>query len=541
MNPVIEIVVLAIVTLLSAPIPAHAQAADEASCDQFLLSPREVKGKKVGPTSCLMQESDLSIDGRTYKRVDIGLNGSVEGYVAKTGEYHEYLTNAPDLVFPQSGNPGPILFAVAAYERDKGAAMTIVYPADRAAWNQKMYVTAHGRGTSFKQGSLKPWNRNLDRSNPLSDLSKYDRLMIAKGYVLVKTHRTSAEGLGEIKATLEDGTVVDFVAFNDTARYIMDFGDVAKKLAAARLGQAPRLSYIYGHSAGARIGRGINYTPGLNLGRDGKPYFNGVLADDAAAGTWLPIVMKDGKDVLFATEAEKAAFVPQLDISHQMYNNIWDHKMPSYMSLSYLANKRRNAKMLRDKGLAPAKERMYEVRGISHSGGEGYPDGRRGAIEILDLSRAMDKVIDLLDAWVDKGVEPPPTHSDWAELGAQPALAFPEIACPLGIYYPTEPASGTTSFAAFTGEGLEPLDGKKVFVDMNRNGVWDYRETPAEAWRRLGLLQKGEDLTRDKYVSCVQSAAEQLRKEGFFSDKTAADYVEHAKKVELRPKSTTSQ
>ena len=241
--------------------------------------------------------------------------------------------------------------------------------------------------------------------------------------------------------------------------------------------------------------------------------------------------------------------MPQLDISHQMYNNIWDHKMPAYMSLSYLDNKRRNAKALRDKGLAPAKERMYEIRGISHSGGESYADGKRGAIEILDLSRAMDRFIDMLDAWVDKGVDPPPTRSDWAELGdanhdgaiEHPALAFPEIACPLGVYYPTEPASASTSFAAFTGEGLEPLDSKKVFVDMNRNGVWDYCETPTDAWRRLGLLQKNEELTREKYVACVQNAADQLRRDGFFSDKTAADYLERAKKVDLRPRANTSQ
>ena len=76
---------------------------------------------------------------------------------------------------------------------------------------------------------------------------------------------------------------------------------------------------------------------------------------------------------------------------------------------------------------------------------------------------------------------------------------------------------------------------------MNRNGVWDYRESPTAAWRRLGLLQKNEELTRDKYVSCVQTAAEILRREGFFSDKTASDYVERAKKVDIRPKSTTSQ
>jgi hypothetical protein len=157
----------------------------------------------------------------------------------------------------------------------------------------------------------------------------------------------------------------------------------------------------------------------------------------------------------------------------------------------------------------------------------------------------MDRFIDMVDAWVDKGVAPPPTHSDAPELGDTnrdgtidyPALAFPEIACPLGVYFPyPESTSGTTSFAAFTGDGLEPLDGKKVFVDMNRNGVWDTRETPTQAWRRLGLLQKTEELTREKYVACVQRTADQLRSEGFFADKTEARYLEQAKAAELQPK-----
>ncbi|MBI1873963.1 MAG: hypothetical protein HYS05_08755 [Acidobacteria bacterium] len=497
-----------------------------------------------------MQESDVTVDGKPFKRLDVGLNGRVEGYATKQGEYKDYLTQSPDLVFPQSGNPGPVLFAIASYERDKGAAMTIVYPRDRAAWNGKMFVTVHGRGASFKQGTLKTWNKNLDPAHPAADLNKYDALMLSKGYVLVKTRRTSAEGLGEIKGTFEDGTPVDSLAFNDTTHYITDFGDVARQIVADRFGQRPRLTYFYGHSAGARIGRDLNYTPGLNTDRSGRRYFDGILADDAAAGTWLPVLMKDGKDVLFATDAEKVAFVPQIDISHQMYNNIWDHKMPPYMSLSYLANKRSNARILRQKGLAPAKERMYEIRGISHSGGENLPNGRRGDIEILDLSRMMDRFIDILDAWVDKGANPPPSRSDDRAVGdadgdgviENPALAFPEIACPLGVYFPyPESTSGTTSFAAFTGAGLEPLDGRKVFVDMNRNGVWDYRETPTEAWRRLGLLQKNDDLTRDRYAVCVRRAADELRKGGFFPDRTAAWYVDQANSTDLqpRPKSPT--
>jgi len=521
-------------------------ARGQESCDRYLLAQRDVKGgKKVGPTSCLMQQVDVTIDGKAFTRVDVGLNGTVEGWATKQGEYKDYLTQSPDLVFPQSGNPGPVLFAIAAYERDKGAAMTIVYPRDLAAWNGKMFITVHGRGASFKQGGLKAWNRNLDRSNPTADLNKYDALMVSKGYALVKTKRTSAEGLGEINATFEDGTSVDSLAFNDTAHYITDFGDVARRLVADRLGQPPRRTYFYGHSAGARIGRDLNYTPGLNVDRSGRRYFDAILADDAAAGTWLPVLMKDGKDVLFATDRDKASFVPQIDISHQMYNNIWDHKMPGYMSPSFLANKRSNARILREKGLAPAKERMYEIRGISHSGGENLPDGRRGDIEILDLSRMMDRFIDILDAWVEKGTDPPASRSDDPATGdadrdgvvENPALAFPEIACPLGVYfsYP-ESTSATTSFAAFTGAGIEPLDRKMVFVDMNRNGVWDYRETPTQAWRRLGLLQRNEELTRDKYVACVQNAAERLRKDGFFSERTAAEYIQRAKAADLQPK-----
>jgi len=512
----------------------------QTTCDASLLPPRTVRSHRVGPSSCLMRESDLTSDGRSYRRIDVGLDGTVDGYLAKIGDYKEYFTNAPDLVFPQTWGPREIVFGVAAYRRDKGAAMTIVYPAERAAWNRKIFVMVHGRGVSFKDGSLKPWDKNAD------DLDKYDRLLLAKGYAVVKTHRSTVENIGEITATLEDGTTVDYIAFNDTARYVMDFADVARKMIAARMGE-PARTYFYGHSAGARIGRGLNYTPGLNAGRDGRRFFDGFLNDDPAAGTWYPVVMKDGRDVLFTTDAEKAAFVPQIDVAHQMYNNIWPPKHPAWMSSSYLENKRNNAKILRDKGLG-AKYRMYEVRSISHSGGENLANSARAPLDNLDLSKMMDRFVDFLDRWVEAGAAPPPTRSDWPELGdadrdgtiENPALAFPEVACPLGVYYSyPESTSGTTAFAAFTGAGLEPLDAKRVFVDMNRNGVWDSRETPTEAWRRLGLLQKSESLTGERYIACVQGAADQLRRDGFLSEETAASYVRLAAAVDLQPKTAS--
>jgi len=510
------------------------RAATETSCDHLLLPARTVRGQRVGPTSCLMQETSATYEGRALIRIDVGLDGTLDGYLAKVGNYKEYFSNSPDLVFPQTWGPRDIFFGVAAYDRAKGASMTIVFPRDRSAWNGKMWVTAHGRGTSFKQGQLKVWSRYVNAANPIEGLDRYDLLMVTKGYALVKTRRTSTEGLGEIVTTLEDGSTVDYAAFNDTSRYVMDFADVAKKIVGDRLGQPPSRVYLYGHSAGARIGHAANYAPGLNVGRDGKRFFDAVLADDPAAGTWYPVVMKDGKDVLFSTDAEKAAFVPEIDVAHQMYNNIWPPKKPAWMSSSYLENKRNNAKILRDKGIT--KYRMYEVRSISHSGGENLPDGKRGEIQILDLSKMMDKFIDMIDAWADKGVAPPPTRSDWAELGDAPALALPEVACPLGVYYSyPNSTAGTTAFAAFTGAGIEPLDGKDVFVDMNRNGVWDYRETPTQAWRRLGLLKPNEELTRERYAACVQNAADELRKNGFFSDKTAAWYAEQARTTALGP------
>jgi len=530
-----------------------AQGRPVASCDEFLPAPRDTGGRRVGPASCRSQEATLTFEGRALVRLDVGLDGTVEGYMPTTGDHKGYLTNAPDLVFLQAADAGPRVFTVATYARDKGAAMTMVFPRDANAWNGKMWVTAHGRGLSFNEGNLRPWDRNLDPADPLSDLDKYDRLMLAKGYALIKTYRstpaappdvprTNSNKPAEIIARLEDGTTVEYAAFNDSANYLKDFADVARKILEKRLGRAPRRTYFYGHSAGARIGRGINYTSGLNRTPDGRTAFDGFLLDDPAAGTWLPVVMKDGRDVLLSTEAEKAAFVPQLEVWHQMYNNIWPVKRAPFMSDSYLANKRQNARILGEKGLT-SKYRFYEVRGISHSGGESLADGREGEIQILDLSKMMSAFIDMVDRWADQGVAPPTSRSDWAPLGDtngdgvvdRPALAFPEVACPLGVYhpYPTTTA-GTTSFASFSGEGVEPLDRNNVFIDMNRNGVWDFRETTAAAWQRLGLLKAGQMLTREAYVGCVQRAADELRQSGFFSDQIARSYIEQAKSAALR-------
>jgi hypothetical protein len=74
---------------------------------------------------------------------------------------------------------------------------------------------------------------------------------------------------------------------------------------------------------------------------------------------------------------------------------------------------------------------------------------------------------------------------------------------------------------------------------MNGNGVWDVRESPSEAWQRLGLLGAGEPLTQAKYVECVTAAAERLQRDRFFSAETAREYTIKAAATPLHPETST--
>ena len=526
---------------------AQVTSKNHASCDAFLPKAREVLDKPVGPETCRMQQEEVSFAGRDFVRVNLGMDGTAEGYVTKKGTYREYLTNGPDLIFEQAGTPGERLLAIARYESLRGTAILLMYPKKRADWNGKLWVTAHGRGRSFRNGALKIWDRYYDPQDPMAGFDKIDRVMLEKGYALAVTKRTSEQGVGEVIATLPDGSVIDYAAFNDNSAIIKDFALVAKNMIERRLGRKPERTYLYGHSAGARIARSINYSPGLNADARGRPIFDGYLLDDSATGLWLPVLMRDGRDVLFQTEEEKATFRPQVEIVHQMYTKIWDRApdRPDWVSNGYLANKRINAKLVLEKGFGD-RFRMYEVRSMSHNGGEGLPANNRvGKVHVLDVSLIMGGAIDKLEELVAGG-SPTASKSDWALLGdpdrdgriEHPAVAYPEVACPLGVFHPyPQSGAGTTAFAAFTGEGLEPLDKSDMFVDMNRNGIWDFRETPTEAWQRLGLLQPGEELTRARYVSCVEGAVKALQDDGFFKPATAAAYVAEARTRSLDPAS----
>jgi hypothetical protein len=65
--------------------------------------------------------------------------------------------------------------------------------------------------------------------------------------------------------------------------------------------------------------------------------------------------------------------------------------------------------------------------------------------------------------------------------------------------------------------------------------VRDRRETATDAWRRLGLLKAGEELTRARYVACVRGSVTRLRQDGFVSDATVDWYLAQAGKVQIAP------
>jgi len=199
---------------------------------------------------------------------------------------------------------------------------------------------------------------------------------------------------------------------------------------------------------------------------------------------------------------------------------------------------------------------MYEVRGVSHVAGgylsakefasRGVSRGENPDVVLLEVSGLLDGLIDLLDNWVEKDIAPPPTKSDWLELGnvdgdgvnENEAIALPDVACPLGLYYPYPPSLGEsgvawTGFATFDGQSLEPQDGRGVFVDMNLNRYLDHRESVDQAWHRLGLLKPGEKFSRSRYQVCVEAAVDKLKQEKLITERVAARYIQQASEADF--------
>jgi hypothetical protein len=546
------------------------QLSAEQSCKEFLVAKKRINGELVGQEDCMLREVtvidntwpevseilDLEPD-RRFRRLEIGLTGTLMGHTVKSGPRIVTFTSAPEFVFPQSGNQVEPMPGVLRYDMLMGASMSLIFPED-GTWNGKLFLTLPGMG-SYRAGTSKKWDENYNPEAPMGDVDKYQKVMLAKGYAVALTRRNHLNrqpGDGDYTVRLLDGTVLMDRNPVDTPELIIGYAQVAQRVLGNRLGREPSRTYWYGHSGGGRLGRLVNYNhyrTSANSGEDGLPVIDGLLVDDSGAGLFLPQVFRNGKDILFSSDADRNAFVPMLEIGHQLYINDRNDPVPDWVSTNFLMNKYRNAQLLRDKGLSD-KFRFYEVRGISHDGGEDLPNQQRGEISILPLWRLMDGFVDMLDAWVDRGITPPPTRSDWVELGdanrdgvnENTALQMPEVACPLGVYYPFPPPQGNvglTAFATFDGTSEEPFDGRAIkkgednyphidvatFADMNQNGYRDFRETVSQAWHRMGLLRPNQTINKDRYVRCIEDSVNQLIGQKFITVKVGEFYIEQAR------------
>ena len=550
---------LSLTLLLNSPATLWGQTSASqpvtSSGTEFMAPKTEVNGKLIGQEEALIQEVVITDSGRQYHRLDVGVSGTLEGWVVKEGRRTNHFASDPQFTFSQSGNENRRFHGILRYEASKGTAVTIIYPEDGTVWNRKLFVTVHGSGGSFLAGTLKPWNKNFDPSDPLGDISGFERVMLDKGYAIAKTRRnagsttgTTTSGLGDYPVTLDDGEVVEGRNLNIHTSLMLDFIRLAENLVKARLGEKPVRTYWYGHSAGGMNGRLMNYVPGLNINENGELIIDGFLNHDTGGGMFLPVLMEEGKDILLVTDKERQQLVKTIEVIHPLGpgDGRGRSSVAQWVSPVSLVNKRMNPKILIDKGLGD-KIRLYEVQGVSHFPG-GYYSSRQLAsrgiwretdVVLLDLTGLLDGLIDLLDNWVEKDIAPPATRSDWLELGdvdsdglnENEAIALPEVACPLGVYYRFPPSMGAgggqfTGFAPFDGQGLEPQDGRGVFVDMDLDRYLGYRESVDQAWHRLGLLKPGEEFSRSKYQACVEDVVGKLKQEKLITERVAARYIQ---------------
>ncbi|HLH24264.1 MAG TPA: alpha/beta hydrolase domain-containing protein [Chloroflexota bacterium] len=491
------------------------------------------------------EETSAATDsrGQPFTRIDVGFSGTVDGCVTKGGplqmmtrEPYSWLYDAPDIALPQEhllsvdrtkpyplpiragdGNTSPRYYARAAFRAADGAGMTVLLPTAGTPWNGKLFLLQHGSGMYTPMEALTeptpdaPLPAGIGR--PL-----FAPAMMDQGYAVAYLRKDGVRPpLGASEAVLRDGTTLR-TTFVGHAGIMVAMAEFAQRYVAQAMGQPPRRTYYYGHSGGGIAARITNYS-GANVGHDGRPVIDGFIADDAGNGLYLPIAFEGGQDVLFRDAAERARLVPQIDVTRQLYN-----------PLSYLPAKRLNAELLREKGLGE-KHRLYEVRGVSH-----FDAGQldlAGSQDVLDLGPLIYALAERLDAWVERGEAPPASKAD--APGFDPALALPEVACPLGEYYAGpagfsgNAAAQRTAFAAYDGASLEPVNADTgAFIDMNDNRLQDLRETVDAAWQRLGLLPAGQPFTPERYATCLSAAASDLVAEGLLPSWASVWYPSQA-------------
>jgi hypothetical protein len=542
-------VIAVLLTAAGAPV-AFAQTTVPASCTGFVPPVQQASGHSVGITQCdILSETKVADSrGKAFVRMEIAISGTVFGYIppATVGVTRKDITDEPELLYPQFGVTKWLggLATYAGGSDAKGAGLTILYPdpAAKTPWNGKVYFVVHGSANDIPMGSLVPVAS--DGFNQKTFANLYARQMMDKGYAVIYTRRPAGGG---VKAILDDGkgTVLNNETITDHIGMLLDFFKIGKGIITSRLGKAPVTTYWYGHSAGVIVGRLINYT-GRNWDSSGKRYFDGFFMDDPGGGLPLPVLLgkdevfgqRDGHvtynpaDVLFTTTAAKAKFTKEINLAHAAYLSTHDW-IPT---VTFATLKRQAALILHQQGLDNMSV-TYEIAGVSH-----FPNTIGSADKTLDVGPLAESVIDLLDAWVQKDVPPPPTIANLAALGIgdtyaaehTQVLELPPIACPTGVRYFYGPAptgqAMDTGYAPFDGTSLEPVDSRGVLVDVNGDGYRDRMPTMDEAWNDAGLISTGQTVDAARYARCVADSMRQLVDRHLIPAAIAGWYNAQAKK-----------
>ena len=216
--------------------------------------------------------------------------------------------------------------------------MSLFFPQDPAAWNGRVWVMAHGAGS----GTDRAWDAGLG-GNGARGAGAYNEELLQRGFGVAVTRRAAnAVALGRNANPPPTG----IRRYSRSApRWITSpstMGELHQRLHRRRR-QVPRAPaqrlptrrYFYGHSAGARICRGMNYTAGLKQARRWQAVLRRhvrrrLRCGHVAAGCdegW------QGR-ALHNRRREGAAMVPQLEVAHQGNNNIWPTKRPEWVSAS---------------------------------------------------------------------------------------------------------------------------------------------------------------------------------------------------------------
>ena len=91
---------------------------------------KTVQGRLVGPETCRITR-DIRIanfHGVAYRRIEMDISGSIDGYTVKAGPRIVNFTDVPELAMGQKGNLGPYFHGVGVYRSDKGSGMTLFIP-----------------------------------------------------------------------------------------------------------------------------------------------------------------------------------------------------------------------------------------------------------------------------------------------------------------------------------------------------------------------------------------------------------------------------